>query len=796
VKESFARSNRTVNPKSGLYEGDNWQKSLICVVCDCLIIGTEEVKSLKKQDIEGSGDRLSVSSYEEYYCIYLNRELVKQYQVVDTDLHGLLLSPRAGWNKETKEYTCCTSCYHSIIRGNKEERSSPPKFAIANGFAIGYIPEQIQKRKKGANGGILFRNIVPEKDLSDLVCAAISTNRPFGYVFSYVGGAQKSIKGHFSIFGVDQSHVGGVLKKYNSMGNTTKNIFVVLCGRMTPQQKGIVRRQAEMDTDFFLDLLTWFVNESGHPAYKDVIPPEECPDPVVIIQDEDKQNNTDESEDPKVECRIEGKTYYFSNVDQGPNSESSVYDHNQQFLNAMLDNNAPIMLMYGGSYLKSHEINLEDVFPVQFPFGMGGPDLGIARKVPVSVEECLRHYCRLSLRQFMKPDFILVCYHILCRNASFKTGVIKCKSNFRGKSLTEKISQMSVQDVKEASVTLSNNQQHSNQESEESNSFAGSFLKSITTMCRVMGHTKEAAVEARKKVYAMTDRFGPHSIFFTITPDDECTFRVRMYAAQGESIKIPEANCEESECIADFEIRAKDRIKYPGACSIYYQHVMQHVYRLLGWDPKSQQSTGNGIFGEIEAIFHADEEQGRNTLHAHFLIWIKNFSKIRDALFHSDPIQQEAARNDIKKYVDYVFCSDYGYSPSLPVIHEGCEKCLPVCDLFEEVDDKQEMRDARNKNFCHDIEGKILKCKFCGNKVSTSEIFDITLDAYKKRSEDEMREVNSFPPSKHRMDIMTYRYPMDSLSPDTDDFYFNEHVRFHAATFRMNEHDWKHRPGC
>jgi hypothetical protein len=51
--------------------------------------------------------------------------------------------------------------------------------------------------------------INPEKHLTDLVCAAISTNRPFGYVFSYVGGAQKSIKGHFSIFGVDQSHVGG-----------------------------------------------------------------------------------------------------------------------------------------------------------------------------------------------------------------------------------------------------------------------------------------------------------------------------------------------------------------------------------------------------------------------------------------------------------------------------------------------------------------------------------------------------------------------------------------------------------
>jgi hypothetical protein len=411
---------------------------------------------LNKEHIENSADRLSVSSYEEYYCIYLKRELVQQYQVEDPDLHGLLLSPRAGYCKETHEYQCCVSCYNSILRGNKDERSS--------------------------------------------ICAAISTNRQFGYVFSYVGGSQKSIKGHFSIFGVDQSHVGGVLNKYNSMGNTNKNIFVVLCGRMTPQQKRIVRRQAEMNTEFFLDLLTWFVKESGHPAYKDVVPPDECPDPVAIIQNEDKQNNTDESEDPTIECRIEGKTYYFSNVDQRPNNESSVYDHNQQFLHAMLDNTAPVMLMYGGSYLKSHEINLEDVFPIQFPFGTGGPDLGVSRKNPVSIEECLRHYCRLSLKQFMRPDFILVCYHILCRDASFKTGVIKCKSNYQGRSLTEKISQMSVQDVKEASVALSSNNHGEDEELSRPDNFAGSFLKSrITTVCKVMGHTKEAAVEARKK---------------------------------------------------------------------------------------------------------------------------------------------------------------------------------------------------------------------------------------------------------------------------------------------------------
>ncbi len=41
-------------------------------------------------------------------------------------------------------------------------------------------------------------------------------------------------------------------------------------------------------------------------------------------------------------------------------------------------------------------------------------------------------------------------------------------------------------------------------------------------------------------------------------------------------------------------------------------------------------------------------------------------------------------------------------------------------------------------------------------------------------------------PSCYRKDIMTYRYPIDNLN-DGDEFYSNEHVRFHVATYRMNE---------
>lgn len=793
VEKRCSRGNTYLN--SDGKEDPDYQRAHVCVVCDRIIIGMEEVKYISKEQLIENADRLSVSSYEEHFCISLKRELVCQYEVEDDDLRGILLSPRSQC-RDGVNYQCCVSCYNSCTRGKKDdELSSPPKFAIANGFAIGHIPNIISFPDK--QGDVIRREINHEKDLTDVICGSISPVRPFGRVFAFHGGKQKSVKGQFSLFSVDQSHVGGVINKYRNIDNAHKNIFVVLCGRMTPGQKQLVRREAEMDTDVFLSLLNWFIKSSGHPAYQEVTPPDDCPDPVVILQDEDTQNNTDEPVDPSVECKIEGKTYYFSSEAHQPNEGNSIYDSNQQFLEAMLQSHAPTMLMYGGSYLKAHEINLEDAFPIQFPFGTGGPSPGIDRKVAVSIEACLGHYMRLSLNQFMRPDFILVCYHIWCRNASYKTGLIKCKSDFQGKALGEKISQLSVDDIKEASNELCEMQ--ASNEPLIGTSTATQFLKRITTSCKALGHTTEAAKDARRKVYALSERFGSHSLFFTVTPDDECTFRVRMYANMGDAIKLPRADCTDAECFADFTLRQQKRLRYPGACSIFYQSIIQAVYELLGWDLKKNRKRGIGIFGEPEAICHADEEQGRTTLHAHFLVWLKHFDKVRELLFHSDEDIQERARDIMRQYVDDHFCSDYNYDETLPVIHEECQQCLPLNEIFKETDNLQDIRDGRNKNLAPVVCGKVLSCTSCGLGVSTVDTFESVMRSYKGISDSSGMSVTTedvtIPPSRYRQDIMTYRCPVDHLHV-SDEFFYNKKVRSHVATFRMNEHDWKHRKPC
>ena len=208
----------------------------------------------------------------------------------------------------------------------------------------------------------------------------------------------------------------------------------------------------------------------------------------------------------------------------------------------------------------------------------------------------------------------------------------------------------------------------------------------MTTSCKVFGHTTEAARDARKKLYALSDRFGPHSIFFTVTPDDECSYRVRMYANQGKEITLPSPDCSDSECIQDFELRYRKRMQYPGACSLDYQAAIQAVCELLGWDLKKNCGKGIGMYGRCKAFVRGDEEQGRFTLHGHCLVWIDGFDDIRELFFDEDVMKRQAARDEMCTYVDKCFCSDYEYNSNLQVIHEACGACRTIQEMFEEAD--------------------------------------------------------------------------------------------------------------
>jgi hypothetical protein len=178
---------------------------------------------------------------------------------------------------------------------------------------------------------------------------------------------------------------------------------------------------------------------------------------------------------------------------------------------------APTLLALGGTYANNAEMNVENILPFAFRFGIGDPKM--KRKVKVSLELCIQLYFRLSLSQFMEGPTMLVMNHIYNRQMSYMSGVMTCRLSVDGVPLGERLSTLSTEDLEKVD-------EH-NFDTLDSNT--KDFLKAVKTSCQSGGHLEEAAKYARQKCFAMLDFFGLNSLFLTTTPDDGCSFRERLY---------------------------------------------------------------------------------------------------------------------------------------------------------------------------------------------------------------------------------------------------------------------------
>ena len=128
------------------------------------------------------------------HALLLPDSLKEQYMVDDSELHHLLLSPRA--RRKDASYMCCSTCKTSLR--SHMVNTAPPRHAIANGFAIGRIPDEV----------------INEGGITDVLAAMIAPVRPFMHVVSYSGGQHKTIKGNVTFFQNDTFQTASVLNNY------------------------------------------------------------------------------------------------------------------------------------------------------------------------------------------------------------------------------------------------------------------------------------------------------------------------------------------------------------------------------------------------------------------------------------------------------------------------------------------------------------------------------------------------------------------------------------------------------
>ena len=66
-----------------------------------------------------------------------------------------------------------------------------------------------------------------------------------------------------------------------------------------------------------IDILMWFIQESGHPGFTDVPIPEDFPQPFTV-EDAETKNNMDKEVIASVETSFGGGSYLFLSA-QNPN---------------------------------------------------------------------------------------------------------------------------------------------------------------------------------------------------------------------------------------------------------------------------------------------------------------------------------------------------------------------------------------------------------------------------------------------------------------------------------------------
>jgi hypothetical protein len=205
---------------------------------------------------------------------------------------------------------------------------------------------------------------------------------------------------------------------------------------------------------------------------------------------------------------------------------------------------------------------------------------------------------------------------------------LHCKNDFNGDSFGEHIAGMSLERFKNAI-----DRTHAGLEVDDP--LARYFLTSVDAVCKSLGHTSEAAMRARFKMFADNVRFGTAAVFLTVSPDDSNCLRIQIYVQHKCGDPPDPRIATDDEIKADYDLSVQLRQIYPGMCAFDFQQIIElMIEHILGWDRKNQVSYNNGgAFGVLEAWNATIEEQSRKSLHAHWILYVKGWSKLLHGLY-------------------------------------------------------------------------------------------------------------------------------------------------------------------
>ena len=461
-----------------------------------------------------------------------------------------------------------------------------------------------------------------------------------------------------------------------------------------------------------------------------------------------------------------------------------------------------------------HRDVIAQAFPLHFPYGYSGLPGDRAHELCVKAHgdrpflkrnrlEVLRKLLQHRKRCFHGPEFNLVAENIIMKQTIFESARLICsvKGGMGATSMAEKFGSLTAKGITRA--ITANRKKDPVMYSLDAEY---QFLKSVEATCRSLPHTNEASMENRKIYFSFLMKFGLPCIFLTVTPDDNRSFRIILYKLEDKHrIGINPEEMTDAEILVDFKIRQETRVQYPGLCAEEYSRIMSLVIKhVFGWDVDNPKNNKTGLFGDVVAWCLAMEEQGRKTLHGHFLIFLKNWKPILKALQGKGnipcadvPTHAQAITTTHKLFrlvcsanLFNDFASPNGALKEHQVFSHLCGKRpKPKAARYTVIPaTNQELREMRHKQMCQEHLGKVATCPACGIPFTVGDIVSRALQAHHKDSKYQYPDFNRRLDAK--VNAMGNDFNWTELSPE------QRALRYFSCNALVNLHSVTHASRC
>ena len=368
------------------------------------------------------------------------------------------------------------------------------------------------------------------------------------------------------------------------------------------------------------------------------------------------------------------------------------------------------------------EDNFAKAFPLQFPYGIGGPNEmrqnGDDEMKRVDFVKYIQHVNNLSNLNFHTQLFCVFSWNILEKKHMLDRACLRVKSD---STLQKKISEAKTEDVAEYIDCIRKGRIPSTANTPEH-----VLLDTVNSITYALPHSNEDAQNNRKKAFSMQLRFGFPFIFFTLTPDDSSSYSVCIYTGLVFNPGDKFEDMTNDDFIQRAASRHKFRIKYPGIGALWYHAVMNAVWKhIIGWDWVKR--TGSpGLYGIPEAGMQGTEEQARKRLHSHCLVWIKGATPFVEDLQSTNEDKVITAKGKLVEIVDRSTSTEFLNKQKLPNrIFQHDKPCTSIRQQSRKKPDvvpPQQLRDMRHKIGKLEHKGVIARCNKCKRDYSVEEL--------------------------------------------------------------------------